>query len=513
MGMDPTTLAILMGNPALANQFTAETDVEQQSILQPPPPPPTANIPPMQPAQSLTPEAQAQGINAQIQAEDAARAQAAKNRYIQQLEILRQQQQAQDAARADLEARTQTNIVTDPGVPIDRAYMQKMAQSTAAAQQLARDKAFSEQLQAQAQGEATEAYQKRLIEEREDFARKKAAADAQLDQAREEWQNTKIDPDRYWDNQGPGQLAAGLGIILGGLASGMKGGPNVALQMIQRNIDRDINAQKEDINKKKNAMNFFYRKLGDLNQAELLARSVANEDYQLQLQKLTQITKSPQIKIGAEQTILALQQQNDAFEHAAKQAAAGGTRVTKTIAPKGQDLKGVKTALQIKLLENKLEGQDPSTPRYQREELKSKPMLQAKGNLASINNLQKNLIRAIKLREKYSSIDPTKWLNRDRDAYISLVSDLKMLAGATKIKGVLSDQDIKLMSKTFEAPLNISEATTNRLLGEMYKSSLITAQKELDALGPGFSKANLSLLKARYITPYKAAGLGYFKSR
>ncbi len=59
---------------------------------------------------------------------------------------------------------------------------------------------------------------------------------------------TKVDPDRWWGSRNTGQKIAGiLAAVLGGLVSGRTGGPNQGLQMIQQAIDRDIDAQKADL--------------------------------------------------------------------------------------------------------------------------------------------------------------------------------------------------------------------------------------------------------------------------
>lgn len=57
----------------------------------------------------------------------------------------------------------------------------------------------------------------------------------------------EIEPDHYWHNKGTGsKISAGLGMILGGIGSGMTGGPNYAFETIQKAIDRDIDSQKQD---------------------------------------------------------------------------------------------------------------------------------------------------------------------------------------------------------------------------------------------------------------------------
>jgi hypothetical protein len=57
--------------------------------------------------------------------------------------------------------------------------------------------------------------------------------------------NHPINENHYMENQGAGQkVANALGLILGGFKQGLVGGSNPAMDFINSQIDRDINAQK-----------------------------------------------------------------------------------------------------------------------------------------------------------------------------------------------------------------------------------------------------------------------------
>lgn len=61
------------------------------------------------------------------------------------------------------------------------------------------------------------------------------------------YMDKSIDPEHYWNSRNTGQkIAAGLGLILGGLGSGITGQPNLALQIINGAIDRDMEAQRSN---------------------------------------------------------------------------------------------------------------------------------------------------------------------------------------------------------------------------------------------------------------------------
>lgn len=58
----------------------------------------------------------------------------------------------------------------------------------------------------------------------------------------------KVDPDRFWNSKSTGdKIMVGLGLLLGGVGSGLTGGANPVIDMINKAIDRDLAAQKVDL--------------------------------------------------------------------------------------------------------------------------------------------------------------------------------------------------------------------------------------------------------------------------
>ena len=78
----------------------------------------------------------------------------------------------------------------------------------------------------------------------------------------------KVDPSRLWSNASTGsKISAGIGLILGGLGAGLTGGPNQALQVINRLVDQDIDAQKTELGKKQTLYSMNLQKFRDANTA------------------------------------------------------------------------------------------------------------------------------------------------------------------------------------------------------------------------------------------------------
>ena len=91
-----------------------------------------------------------------------------------------------------------------------------------------------------------------------------------LEKARAE---QKIDPNRYMGSRSTVQkVFQTIGLILGGIGSGLTGQPNLAYKVLESNIERDIDQQKSDIETTNNLLGAYYKKLGNLKDAENMVR-------------------------------------------------------------------------------------------------------------------------------------------------------------------------------------------------------------------------------------------------
>lgn len=69
----------------------------------------------------------------------------------------------------------------------------------------------------------------------------------------EDIRSSKVDPDHFFGTGAEGafkRVATVLAMAMGGYAAGLRGGPNMAAQIIEDGINRDIDAQKHEISKK-----------------------------------------------------------------------------------------------------------------------------------------------------------------------------------------------------------------------------------------------------------------------
>jgi len=126
----------------------------------------------------------------------------------------------------------------------------------------------------------------------------------QLAQESQDIKNFKINPNRAWEQKNIGQkISAMIGLILGGIGGGITGQPNAALGIIDKMIDRDIDAQQKDLENK----HTHYR-------AELEKGHMADESYKLadarlrnnlatQLDMAADRHKGPQARAAADAAI------------------------------------------------------------------------------------------------------------------------------------------------------------------------------------------------------------------
>lgn len=114
--------------------------------------------------------------------------------------------------------------------------------------------------------------QQNYVKEAQAAAERRQAAEAQNiadgNKLAEDYANTKIDPGRVWSQASTGsKIAAGIGVLLSGIGSGLTGQKNMAMEVIHNTIQRDMEAQRADLGKKENLLTLNYRKYGNIQAA------------------------------------------------------------------------------------------------------------------------------------------------------------------------------------------------------------------------------------------------------
>lgn len=107
--------------------------------------------------------------------------------------------------------------------------------------------------------------------------------------------DNQIDPSRYMSNMSTmGRISTAVGLILGGIGAGMTQGQNLAYKALESAIDRDVDAQKLELNKKNNLLTAYYKMYGDLEQAESATKAQLMSIAQLKANQYAAQSRSAQ---------------------------------------------------------------------------------------------------------------------------------------------------------------------------------------------------------------------------
>lgn len=104
----------------------------------------------------------------------------------------------------------------------------------------------------------------------------------------------------YENKSTGGQIAAALGLVLGGIGSGLTGGPNQALELVKKRLDQDFEAQLKNLGKTQNLLTMNYQKEGDLAKATLVTKDMQLTSLKSQLDSVMARTQNPVIAANAQ---------------------------------------------------------------------------------------------------------------------------------------------------------------------------------------------------------------------
>lgn len=124
-------------------------------------------------------------------------------------------------------------------------------------------------------------------------------------------QNTKVDPERYEKSKSiPGRVATAIGILLGGVGQGLlRTQQNPALQFLNQQIDRDVQAQQATINNKNNILNGYLKLTGNMRDSLAMTRSFYLDKMAADTQAMAASSGSDMVKQNAKVLLGQLDQQ------------------------------------------------------------------------------------------------------------------------------------------------------------------------------------------------------------
>lgn len=153
-------------------------------------------------------------------------------------------------------------------------------------------KAYDEQLsgvyeQAKAQGELGAEKQAAAAEQAQKtqnlmnhYQEQSDALSKEIQNTMEDVKNTKINPNHYFENMSTaGKVSTAIGMLLGGIGGGLAGKENPAMQYINEQIGRDIDAQAKNLGAKQSLLSANFQQFGNLKDATEMTRLMMNGIY------------------------------------------------------------------------------------------------------------------------------------------------------------------------------------------------------------------------------------------
>lgn len=109
-----------------------------------------------------------------------------------------------------------------------------------------------------------------------------------------------IDPSHYYESIGTGgKIATAIGLILGGFGAPASGGRNLVMDHLQKQIDRDVEAQVQNMHNKSTLVGALSQQMGDLNSATAMAKAVQTDLYASKLEEAAAKSADPLAKARA----------------------------------------------------------------------------------------------------------------------------------------------------------------------------------------------------------------------
>lgn len=121
------------------------------------------------------------------------------------------------------------------------------------------------------------------------------------DQLGQEIRQGKIDPQHFWASKSTGgKIATGIGLILSGIGAGMTGQPNAALQLVQKQMDQDLESQRDNLNNKRSLLSMNMQRYGHLQSAMAATQLQMNQALQNQIGLAAAKAGSPEAQQNAQ---------------------------------------------------------------------------------------------------------------------------------------------------------------------------------------------------------------------
>lgn len=112
--------------------------------------------------------------------------------------------------------------------------------------------------------------------------------DKQITSLMDDYGKQSINPNHYLGSMSTvGKISTAIGLILGGISSGVTHQGNPALEYLNKQIENDINAQKANLGKKETLLSMNLRHFGNLQEATMATNAMLTRKAAIDLQKVS----------------------------------------------------------------------------------------------------------------------------------------------------------------------------------------------------------------------------------
>lgn len=297
--------------------------------------------------------------------------------------------------------------------------------------------------------ERSEAEAQRREAKRQQVGRENVAKMQQLTKDVNDASN--IDPAKFWDNKGTlARVVGAIGVALGGFVAARTGGPNLALEQIERAIDRDVDAQKArlaaargKLDEQRGIYAAMRQQFGDERMADAAAKHAYLENAERQVQNLAANSASKDIQARSQELLAGLQEKKFARAVDLEKMAQG--QVTERYAP-AHTAGGPKPQM---IDPSRIVRMPDGSVRVMGTADEGK---EERGKAGATANIQSNIDEALRIRKEASAIDLANPYSSVRKHLDSLQAETSQLVTVARGQGAMSRDD---------------QEVANRAIGEM----------------------------------------------
>lgn len=129
-----------------------------------------------------------------------------------------------------------------------------------------------------------------------------SAIQAKMDSINQSILNQEIDPMRAWNSRSTGSKILGIfGMLLSGVGAGMAKQENMAIKLLNKQIDDDIKSQEADLGKKRTVLDAYMKEYGNVRDAAQALRLDYMAMAEAQLKKIAAQSAGPIAQAKADQ--------------------------------------------------------------------------------------------------------------------------------------------------------------------------------------------------------------------